>query len=203
MMCNRTNLFLWILAAALVCGTTASGDVTDTYVIQGTYHWLHQGDLDAAERSFLNALATDPQNADAAYFLGRVYYQRGISSTVPDEWISLAKAYLTLAEANGIVYDAFRVELLPRLGEIFAEILPAELPLLRKAQVALVTPDQRPVDGLSLRGPDGPVALQRGEPFELHVGGDYEVKAAPRSSLFKWLVAVPVALAVTGAWLTQ
>lgn len=203
MMLDKTHLCLWILASALVWSVPVSGDATDTYLVRGTYHWLNQGNTDAAARNFLNALVIDPQNADAAYFLGRIYYQQGLESTVPDEWISLAKGYLNLAEANGIVYDAFRINIRPRLQEVFAGIPVAELPIHQSTQVKFVTHDQRPLDDLLLRNSGSAIPLKQGEFSELGAGKAYVVEPKPKSRFFKWLIAVPIAAAVTGIWLSQ
>jgi len=93
-------------------GEAAVQSLIDKHLIKGVYHIIVESDLNQAEQEFQAILAMDKNHVEAYYFLGRVYYERVLSSSAPRSMLREAEKYLRMAHSLGIVYDKLHPNLL-------------------------------------------------------------------------------------------
>jgi len=84
----------------------------DKHIIEGVYYLVVENDLNQAEQEFQAILAIDKKHAEAYYFLGRIYYEKVLSSSEPKSMLREAGKYLSMAHSLGIVYDKLHPNLL-------------------------------------------------------------------------------------------
>lgn len=107
------STLLFLIFLLIFTHQNANGQsLIDKHLIEGVYYLIVEDDLNQAEAEFQAILAIDKNHAEAYYFLGRIYYERVLSSSEPKSMLREAKKYLSMAHSLGIVYDKLHPNLL-------------------------------------------------------------------------------------------
>jgi len=191
-----------ILAALISLLTAIPLMAADRHLIEGIYALMNENDPIWAEREFLLAIRSDPENPDPYYFLGMIRYGR---DTEKD--LQVALFYLREAERKGIRYDRLHPNLLREIRRKHPDLKPSHpkrrsVTLDRNDRVELSF-DAGKGEVISIDGNGRKMKVLPGEKVRLECGGSYLVDVNRADSLRRMFSRITPILALAAIWLIR
>ncbi|HEX29245.1 TPA: hypothetical protein ENG04_04110 [Candidatus Poribacteria bacterium] len=171
----------------------------DRHLIEGVYALMDEGNPIWAEREFLLAVRSDPENPEPYYFLGMIRYGRGTEKD-----LQAALFYLKEAEKRGMRYDKLHPNLLKEIKGKYPNLKPIS-PERRPVQ-----PDRNDVVELSFEAGRGKLIsvsedgrkmnVLSGEKVKLRCGRSYLIDVNRAGSIKRMFARITPLLALAAIW---